>query len=96
MMDVTVYEPKWADGLPSDGADRCWLGESADGRQWLLKWEPNSKHTEPHWKGAGFLRDPLWPHDTPIAPEFRLMRGENAGFIIRHMPLPSTRQEKSP
>lgn len=86
-MTELTWDARWMTGLPPHGADRCWLGESADGRQWLLKWEPGDRRC---WVGAGFFRDPNWSPGVPTSPEFRLMVGEGAAFIVRHMALPAT------
>jgi hypothetical protein len=87
--DLTYYSPKWHDDLPPEQSDGYWLGESLDCRQWLLKWIMAEKC----FAAAGYT---TWAIDRPMTfPEFRLIRNENATFIVRHTALPATKEQEA-
>lgn len=76
----------WKDGLPTDGADGNWLGQSADGRQWLLAWSAYDL-----WCASGFITA-----ERPRHSEIRVLNTREArSFIVRHMSLPATITEEA-
>lgn len=84
-MDFTLYEMRWHDGLPPDGADREWLGETEDGRRVLLFWDTEDRC----WIGASFSKD-------HTAAEIWMFRGTGLNIIKRHTALSATMIEELP
>lgn len=88
-MTELTYDARWVIGFPPDGAERCWLGESADGRQWLMRWSEKFRY----WCLSGFAAD----FDNFPSPEIWKLANPNSHTtlqIVRHMALPSTMIEE--
>lgn len=84
----------WHPGLPAPGSKLHYVGESNDGRMWILRWDSNPSL----WRGAGFAKpDPNWmprPEGWPLSPEIRTFRSsdEIEGrdiHIYRHFTCPN-------
>lgn len=66
---------EWVAGMPPDGFPGQFLGESKDGRFWVLQWCPKRLG----WFGAGHLF-----HNYVLAPEYRWASALVPEFIVRH------------
>lgn len=89
---MTVSEPTWRDGLPPAASADTWLGESADGRRWLLKyWRVSLGAWSSCWMAVGFNAE----EGKRLLPEIRALREENIGFIVRHSSLPASNLQEA-
>jgi hypothetical protein len=73
MTQTFTPTPSSIEGLPPADTKQQWIGESADGRQWVIRYSNNPIS----WVAIGFLVAP------PFLPELRILREDNANFIVR-------------